>query len=106
MKGTPLAKEGLLSQEQGRGTFITPRMVVHSLHILCSDQLTAPHEQAPLIVIGLLEHKLFDRLTTLYSTIITFQEEFTSNAATLLYFDDYLIGKHAAKILFEFKHEM
>ncbi|QGQ96055.1 GntR family transcriptional regulator [Paenibacillus psychroresistens] len=133
-----LVQEGLLSQEQGRGTFITPKMVVHSLHILCSpdiksndpfytkflveithtaaklsislhminpDQLNPPLEQAPLILIGLLEQKIFDRLATMYTTIITFQEEFTSNEATLLYFDDYLIGQHAAKMLVEFKHE-
>jgi DNA-binding LacI/PurR family transcriptional regulator/biotin operon repressor len=133
-----LIHEGLLSQEQGRGTYITPRMSVHALHILCSpdiksndpfynkflveithtaaklsislhmispDQLTPPQEQVPLLLIGLLEQNLFDKLASMYHTIITFQEEFTSNEATLLYFDDYLIGQHAAKMLVEYKHE-
>lgn len=133
-----LIQEGLLTQEQGRGTYITPKMSVHALHILCSpdiksndpfytkflveithmaaklsinlhmvnpDSMTPPQEQVPLILIGLLEQNLFDKLANMYSTIITFQEEFSSNDATLLYFDDYRIGQHAAKMLLEYKHE-
>src|SRR5665647_1661324 len=34
-----LIQEGLLTQEQGRGTYITPKMSVHALHILCSPDI-------------------------------------------------------------------
>jgi len=73
--------------------------------MLNSDSLVQPATQVPLILIGLLEQNVFDRLASMYSTIITFQQEFTSNEATLLYFDDYRIGQHAARMLLEHKHE-
>ncbi len=69
-----------------------------------AEQLPVLKEQVPLIIIGLLEQSLFDKLALLYTRIITIQEEFASNAATLLYFDDYLIGQHAAKTLIEYQH--
>jgi DNA-binding LacI/PurR family transcriptional regulator len=34
-----LVNDGLLTQEHGRGTYITPQMSLHSLHIICSPDI-------------------------------------------------------------------
>jgi DNA-binding LacI/PurR family transcriptional regulator len=133
-----LINDGLLTQEHGRGTYITPQMSLHALHIICSpdiksndpfynkflveitntaaklsinlvmvnpDQINATPPAAPLIIIGILQQGLLEKLTQRYQSVITFQEELVSNEATLLTFDDYQIGQVAAKKLLEFQHE-
>lgn len=124
-----LVNEGLLIQEQGRGTYIAPSMTIKSLSIICSpdikstdpfynkflveitntaaklsislnmvnpEQISCGIEPSPLIVIGLLEKSLLDKLTSVFSTVITFQESSEANNTIQISFDDYQIGQLAA----------
>jgi DNA-binding LacI/PurR family transcriptional regulator/biotin operon repressor len=132
-----LVEEGLLSQEQGKGTFIKPKLKLDSLHLLCSpdiksndpffnqflveitntaamrsirlsmihpDQIHDTVEIAPLVIIGLIEESMLNKLNLIYKTIITILDGNATKSVTRIHFDDYQIGYEAARILIEHKH--
>jgi len=132
-----LVDEGLLIQKQGAGTYITPRVEIRTLHIVCSPdikindpfydsflveitnfaakqslklqvlditQIKETRQEEPLIIVGLLEDELLNRLVSIYKTIIAFQHYPHNDNFTQIYFDHYKIGYKAAEVLKEYGH--
>jgi len=133
-----LINEGLLIQQQGVGTYVTPKVKINTLHIICSpdikmndpfynsflveitnfaakqslklfvldvNQIKGTCRDEPLVIVGLLEDELLNKLTAIYKTIIAFQDYPHNDDFIQIYFDHYKIGYTAAKILTEFGHK-
>lgn len=133
-----LISEGLLVQLQGKGTYITPKVKIDTLHIICSpdiknndpfynkflveitnasarksinllmidpDNITDVPVSIPLIVVGLLEECVLNRLMTVYKEIVAIHDYPNLKDIVQIYFDDYKIGYNAAKTFIELNHK-